>query len=217
MVRETLTINVSVMDRALRLDEVGFECYRGEADFPAVVLTDYAEVTTERGQVGAKAGDFVVDGPDGIEVLDAVGFSQKYSYEKAGAVTEGPEVGFVQDLDVVSEDPATADKGVTVPGDTPGDQVPGFVDRGGTFRPDDEGDGTEVGEEDEAPSDGLEPDEPSTEIPPVSQFEALEDNELWDIANSLEIAAKPGITRSALVALIDAAVTEAENAPETTD
>ncbi len=229
--REELTVRISVMSRALRLDEVGFACFSGgDTEWPAVVLTDYAEVNTETGVVGGNAGDYVVDGPNGIEVLTAVGFGQKFTFEADATPNEAPvDDGFVQDLDAArqDEDPATAEKGTGEAGDTPGDftgsptnplpEVEGSeedeVEPGTALdepkaEADEEGDGTEVGGDDEAPSDGTEP----------SQFEALNDGELLAVAVSLEIEFEgdvvvDAIERSALIALIDAAVAEAENAP----
>ncbi len=237
-IRQELTTKISVMDRPLRLDEVAFECFSGgQTGFPAVVLTDYAEVRTENGKVGGQAGSYVVDGPSGLEVLSPVEFGQKFTFEAGVDPNAAPvDEGFVQDLDAArqDEDPATAEKGVTVPGDTPGDQVDtnpvpeveGSDDGSSEFE--DEVKVEESAEEDDAETSSDteedEADETPADDPPegdeeavVSQFDSLEDNALWEVANDLEINIETSVSRAELIALIVAAVAEAENAPESTE
>ena len=236
-------MSISVMDRAFRLDEIGFSAFRGEADFPAVVLTDYAEVRTENGAVGGQAGSYVVDGPNGIEVLSAVEFGDKYTFEPTSAEVVAAEVdpGFTQDLDaaVVVEVPATAEKGTGEPGDTPGDFAGSPNNPQAEVEGSDPDDGhtmseatVESTEEDNAePPSETEDDETGntesdTETPPseddeeeavVSQFESLSDQELWDVANDLEIETEGDVSRPELIILIDTAVAEAENATEASE
>ncbi len=234
--RQELTVRISVLSRPLRLDEIGFECFRGEAPFPAVVLTDYAESNTENGPVGGTAGSFVVDGPNGLEVLSPVEFGQKFTFEANGVTAETPDDddGFVQDLDGAQqdEDPATAEKDVVASAEfaegddetDPGGEVGApaddaevelvIVEPPADVEPTDpeETDAEPPSETEEGEEETAEADDEAT----VSQFESLSDNELWDVANDLEIEAG-SVGRAELIALIDAAVAEAENATEASE
>ncbi len=217
--RTELTVRVSVMERPLRIDEVGFACFDGgETEWPAVVLTDYAEVRTEGGVVGGAAGSYVVDGPNGIEVLSPVEFGQKFAFEAGVDPNEAPvDEGFVQDLDGAQqdEDPATAEKGTGEQGDTPGDLT------GSPTNPQPEVEGSdetvdEVPPEDSEPADPDDGDDEGAEVQ-ASQFESLDDDALWEVAKDLGVKANKKIGRAKLIARIDAAVAEAEKAPETTE
>jgi len=174
---------LSAMSRPLRRDEKMIPVFVGETTYNAVVLTDYAEIATRDGTVGGPAGSFIVDGPNGVEVLTAGEFGEKYDF--------GPEQDPVPD-----EEPAENGEGDEAPADeSPAD------DEG-----EPEGDEAPVLAEESAEVD-VTVTEPPAEVlegaDAVIDYEDLNDSELQILALDLEVDFDNDIAREDLIALIN--------------
>lgn len=102
-----MKVSIDALGRPFNPDEKVFIAYVGDensASFEAVALTSYAEIQTPGGVVGAAGGSFVVDGPEGIEVLNAAAFGEKYSF---GKVVEVEAVEAVAVEEVAEEEEVT--------------------------------------------------------------------------------------------------------------
>jgi len=75
---------VQALSRPYRPDETPFAVNplaHPEQEWQAVILTEYAEITAAHFVKGARAGTYVVQTPEGPDILDAAGFYAKYRTE----------------------------------------------------------------------------------------------------------------------------------------